>query len=108
MRVCRLPPLLKVSVYLEGSSGVIVVSSPPWNFTSCQELPSRLVTLGAGARAVDASLAAGAVAALSDDVGGDDDGGEALVAHPESQNAQLQVSRKRNGLRDMGLSSVRL
>src|SRR5262245_44921196 len=41
MRALTRPSLPKATVYFVLSSGVSVLSSPPWNFTNCQEVPSR-------------------------------------------------------------------
>jgi hypothetical protein len=43
----------KVIVYFDGSSGVSVVSSPPWNFTSRHDVPERPT---AGATATPAAV----------------------------------------------------
>src|SRR5215510_2082361 len=41
MRALTRPSLPKATVYFVLSSGVSVLSSLPWNFTNCQEVPKR-------------------------------------------------------------------
>jgi hypothetical protein len=40
MRVDRLPVLSKAIVYFDPSSGVSTAPSPPWNLTSCHDVPA--------------------------------------------------------------------
>jgi hypothetical protein len=40
MRAETLPSAVNAIVYFERSSGVRMVSSPPWNLTSCHDVPA--------------------------------------------------------------------
>src|SRR5882672_6386279 len=53
MRALRMPLLPKDSVYFALSSDVRVLPSPPWNLTSCHEVPSS----GGGPGGADAQAA---------------------------------------------------
>jgi hypothetical protein len=40
MRADRFPALSKAIVYFDPSSGVSTAPPPPWNLTSCQDVPA--------------------------------------------------------------------